>query len=324
MLNFRGHRFLGDGVCACCIGDKRVVSIDPTGTGSIRSKFNGTLAIRWRGLRAMVRQAIVDQDVLSLSSRGLMQMSNPAIQGGAPKIQMFQRWFDYALTAQVLSSDGTFMREFIRRGYDAGQSFAQTEIGRRVVPTHAGDREEAIFRLAVVEIQGIMDAVSQKASRAVASGLLHNQKPAAIVKAVQAAIDTVGISRSTALVELLVVKAFGEATLDVYEAANVKLVGLLPEQLLVRDARVRKFKASGSAGSRSRSTEGGPSERTIRRIKQFERNLEQFALVSVVTAGDKKVCQVCKRIAARGPYKINKARALIPAHPRCRCVFVPV
>jgi 8-oxo-dGTP pyrophosphatase MutT (NUDIX family) len=43
----------------------------------------------------------------------------------------------------------------------------------------------------------------------------------------------------------------------------------------------------------------------------------------VLTAGDDKVCKVCQRISDNGPYRISTARSLIPAHPHCRCAFVP-
>ena len=46
-------------------------------------------------------------------------------------------------------------------------------------------------------------------------------------------------------------------------------------------------------------------------------------LVNVLTAGDDRVCQDCEDIAADGPYELDEARALIPAHPNCRCAFIP-
>jgi hypothetical protein len=129
-------------------------------------------------------------------------------------------------------------------------------------------------------------------------------------------------------VELITIKAFSEATLDTYESAGVKRVGLVPESLVaapLRDARRTRVTPSSGAGSRSRRGEG-PGGRTVQRIKRHERGVESAlagALVNVETAGDENVCKVCRKIARNGPYKINKARSLIPAHPRCRCVFVP-
>jgi hypothetical protein len=325
MLKFRGHTFFDDGHCVCCVADERVVSIDPTGTNSLRSAFNSQLAIKWRGLRVLVRKMIVEQDILSMGSKGLMAMANPAIQGGASKTQMFQRWFDYAAGGQLLGGDGSFMRGYIEKGYDAGRSFAQGEVGF-YSNSLAGDRRDTIFQLAVVELQGIIEAVSQQAVRAVAYGLLHGQRPNTISRAVQSRIDAVGVPRSTSLVELLVVKAFSEGTLDVYESAGVRRVGLVPESLVAKTTDARKVSPTGRFGTRSRTGEA-PGERTIQRIKKQERETERAlvgGLVKVQTAGDNRVCKICRGIAKRGPYKINKARTLIPAHPRCRCVFVPV
>lgn len=326
MLAYKGHIFFdGAGQCGCCVGDARVVSVDPTGTKKLRTAFNSMLAIKWRGMKALTRQVIVQQDLLTMGAKGLMQIANPTVQGGATKTQMFQRWYDYIAQTQVLQGDGSWMREYIRRGYEAGVAFAQAEVGNYVSKL-AGDRQETIFQLAVVELQGIIEATSQQAVRAVAFGLLHGQRPNRIARAIADVIDKTGVTRSTALVELIVVKAFGEGTLDTYESAGVRRVGLLPETVLARrttDAR-RRITPSGPAGTRSRGET--PGLRTIQRIRKQERELEGAVpggLVNVETAGDDRVCPVCEKISNRGPYRINKARQLIPAHPRCRCVFIP-
>jgi ADP-ribosyltransferase exoenzyme len=46
--------------------------------------------------------------------------------------------------------------------------------------------------------------------------------------------------------------------------------------------------------------------------------------VEVITAGDNDVCIVCEDISNEGPYDLDTAEGLIPAHPWCRCAFVPV
>jgi hypothetical protein len=45
--------------------------------------------------------------------------------------------------------------------------------------------------------------------------------------------------------------------------------------------------------------------------------------VNTLTAGDDLVCQVCEDISEEGPYSLDEAQGLIPAHPNCRCAFVP-
>lgn len=44
------------------------------------------------------------------------------------------------------------------------------------------------------------------------------------------------------------------------------------------------------------------------------------ALVKVITAEDEMVCEKCQEIADNGPYTLEVARAMIPAHPNCRCL----
>ena len=50
---------------------------------------------------------------------------------------------------------------------------------------------------------------------------------------------------------------------------------------------------------------------------------DDFEEVWIVTAGDDDVCPECEDLEAEGPYDIDVAEDLIPAHPNCRCVFIP-
>jgi len=45
--------------------------------------------------------------------------------------------------------------------------------------------------------------------------------------------------------------------------------------------------------------------------------------VGIRTAGDDMVCEACQAIADGGPYDLDEARRLIPAHEDCRCVLIP-
>jgi hypothetical protein len=76
---------------------------------------------------------------------------------------------------------------------------------------------------------------------------------------------------------------------------------------------------------KSRYKREAKSSRTQQRREKAERELEARLQggVGILTAGDDKVCDDCNDIAAQAPYTIDKARDLIPAHPNCRCAFVP-
>jgi hypothetical protein len=45
--------------------------------------------------------------------------------------------------------------------------------------------------------------------------------------------------------------------------------------------------------------------------------------VNVLTAGDDRVCPICEDLEGGGPYDLDTALSLIPAHPNCRCALIP-
>lgn len=341
MLKYHGHVFdAGTPFCQCCkvTDKKRAVTVDPTNTGKLRAKFRMTMRQHWNQMRELTKAMLVKQDLLALKSGGLMQTHAPAITGAGSKIDIFQRWFDLALSNAVLQKDGSFMRPYLTSAYAAGVSFAQGLAKTGATHPHAGHRESALQSLARVELEGIIEAVSQQGVRAVSQGLLTNAKPMAIVRSVLNVIEKIGVNRSNAMIELLVVRAHAEASLDIYEAAGLKQVGLLPEtaaqaKVVTDETRQQKAKdrtkvsdapRARGPGSRSSRTRV-PSQSTISRIRRSELRIaaQLGENVNVRTAGDEKVCPVCEEISDNGPYYINVARSLIPAHPHCRCVFVP-
>jgi ADP-ribose pyrophosphatase YjhB (NUDIX family) len=90
-----------------------------------------------------------------------------------------------------------------------------------------------------------------------------------------------------------------------------------PETINVTDAK--------RSGPGSRTRKSTPSPSTIRRIEKTQRKIAaRFEEgVDVLTAGDNDVCIVCEDISDEGPYDLDEAEGLIPAHPWCRCAFVP-
>jgi hypothetical protein len=339
MLKYHGHTFRDSTYCACHkLGDaRRAALIDPTNTGKLRAKFRSAMRHRWNQMRELVKQMLVKQDLLALASGGLTQVHSPAITGAGSKMDVFQRWLDLALSNAVLQKDGSFMRGFLSEGYAAGVRHAQGLAKTDRTHPLAGHREQALITLARIELEGVMEAVSQQSMRAVSQGLLTGARPMAVTRSVLNIIEKVGVNRANAMIELLVVRAHAEASLDIYEAAGLKVIGLIPESRaqakVVTDAtRQQKAKAAKAIedarpigpGSRS-SRKSVPSARTIGRIRKAELRLAKSLgeNVNVQTAGDSDVCPVCEGIADNGPYNINLARSLIPAHPHCRCIFVP-
>jgi hypothetical protein len=329
-LVYDGHTFAGTrNECTCCT-DAAVAVIDPTNTSRLRGRFKQDFGLRWNKLRIAVRDILTKLDILSLRAGGLESTASPAL---AAKGEAFQRWFDNACDKVLIGGQGAWMRPYLSEAFAEGTAFGTRQVNTDIVNDGSSERSDALQMLARIELQGIAQAVSQQATRAVMNGLLTEERPMNIVRNVWAAIDKIGRLRTDALVELLVVRAHVEATLDVYEANGIATVGLLPEAVAARTlgardaARKSKAKTSKKVarpGSRSRGAV--PSKRTIQRVRALELKIAKQLgeKVNVETAGDENVCPVCEGISEGGPYTINRARALIPAHPRCRCVFVPV
>jgi hypothetical protein len=329
MLHFRGHIFDGRSTCACCVGDIKQSMRDPTGTMPLQRKFNTAFQIQWRVVKRAVRTMLVDRDLLSLKSNGLLQPVQPAMTAGGSKVLAFQRWFDQLLGTAISGGNGATARPFLQSAYSAGVEYAQQAIPRTVMATGVlNHRLDTLQTLAYVELQGICEAVSQQAVRAVANGLLHAQSAAQIARAVGERIDAIGVVRTQATVSFMTVKSFNEAVLDTYEAAKVTKVAIVPEAVPVKvttDAKRARIRINPNTGPGSRiSRTVTPSRSTVARIAKAALAVERLGKVNVRTAGDDNVCPICEDIADNGPYTINKARSLIPAHPRCRCTFVPV
>jgi hypothetical protein len=285
---------------------------DPTQTGAIRRRFEGDIANRLRVLKKLTRTALVDKDALgfgSLTVAGIGAMQRPPGQ----QVEAFQEWFWKAVVEVLIGREGAFSwtGQYVRAGYDRGWTRALTLSGTLLRPDHG--RADLLVDLAYSELEGIADALYQRAVRNLSEALLRGTGRATeIYVALAGAIDKIGLVRGRALAHTIVVRAHAEATLDGLEAAGVKLVSVEPERVprirphdslplsLLRDAKKKKAR--------------------LPRVAPDEVFPEE---VDVLTAGDDKVCPQCESIAENGPYEISEARGLIPAHPNCRCAFIP-
>lgn len=323
MLKYQGH-VVGDAVCSCGqIHDARRLRTDPTGTRGIRRALMAELDLRWRAVRKMIRSVLVDQDLLG--RRGGQIGADSAL-----RVSAFSDWITSMVQTSVL--DVGVVRSYVERASALGVRSASAEVGFGGVTR---GRTDLITGLAISELRAIGAQVAQQSARAVSAGLLQGWNTARVVREVVAVLDRVGIARSRLVADHVVVRAYNDATLDVFEQAGHDSVDVMPElraAVRVGDAR-KKRRKKPSPKQKSRKTGPGsrvsrartPSASTIRRITRMEAETEAWAKrVNVQTAEDDDVCSICLDIAENGPYSIDRARSLIPAHPRCRCAFVPV
>ena len=283
---------------------------DPTGTLSLQKKFQKELRMRWDAVRKQVPDAVLRNSDVHATINSII---------GDP-VKSFQSWIDEAMRQLVMGINGSWTLPYVRGAGDIGTQRAKTLVAAAqsppVNPPAYVDRVPVMQSLAISELQGIMDAVSQQAVREFTTGLMIVRAPNKTAKAIQNIIDTTGKRRSDMLANFMCVRTFGTATLDHYRANGVNSVGTVPERIVspspIRDAKAK----SGSRGGPLR----GPGLVRLRDKKQAP---DDEDLVEVLTAGDNDVCEECQDISDEGPYDLDEAESLIPAHPNCRCAFVP-
>lgn len=274
---------------------------DPTRTLDLRRKFIRVLEKRWKKLGRLITEAVATQDMFGLSVANARALQIVAMSSG--RVNAFQQWLDAALADTILGLDREhWIGAFVREAYQRGWITAQLQV-RRDLPLNI-DRADIITKLTIAELQGVIEAFSQRAVRAFSDGLLSHLPPATIARTLRKDVASVGIVRSRATVQTVIVRANGEAALDAFQMAGIERVGILPETL-PSPGRVHAIRDAA------------------RKVRRTRRRGARSELVEVLTAGDDDVCIVCQDIAEAGPYALADARGLIPAHPNCRCAFVP-
>jgi len=281
-------------------------SRDPTHTKRVRAAFRKAAQQRLWRLRAQLRIATVDHDILGLSGQSAV-----AYQPQALRLQAFHEWFASAASNALA---GPWPQWFIEQAWNQGSDEALKEgISRGWHQTPPGGAA-TVSQLAQQEIKGITAAMVQNVGREAEASLLLNKRRA--YQKLARAIDKYGELRLSLMADTLIVKAFNQAKLVTYKHNGVTHVGIEPElkppKRLHTDAKYAPRKRFG------------PVEFLIgKELKalglEFVPEPWTEELVNVVTAGDDLVCEECQDIADDSPYELDEAMALLPAHPQCRC-----
>lgn len=286
---------MGDHCCALHDANR---TTDPTHTTTIRRRFEGELARRFRRLKGLVNQSLIENDALGLRRQTIgdqaLRPGEFAFNRSGQKVSGFMEWLREQQAEGILDvTPGTPVREaadnawtniYVRRAYDKGVSDAAGRMRRAGAtvepswvnsafnrPIHA-DRLGLIYTRTFEQLKGITETMDQQISRVLAEGVATGQNPMQIARTINERVDKIGITRARVLARTEVISAHAEASINSYEEAGLEGVEIEAE---------------------------------------------------VSTAGDGRVCEECERLARNGPYTLQRARGMIPAHPRCRCAVLP-
>jgi hypothetical protein len=286
---------------------------DPTGTLGIRKDLYRSLNAGWNRVKQAVTKTVGQEDAFGLGS------STPSLStSSVGQLEVFSSWFGN-LEDRVFESLHPALEKAVEKGYALGAIQAKAQVGKPLQRASLPG-PGVVLVSATQDLQGVTSAALQQSSRFLSHALLQKHKPVLAARGVNLLVDSIGVSRSNLLASYAVVRAHAEGTLDAFQAMGVQYVGTIPERLpgkAFQDAPVELAKLKLKVAQPPKKPRTVAPRRV--RARPGERRL-----VSIVTAGDDKVCPVCEEISQNGPYPITQARGLIPAHPRCRCRFMAV
>lgn len=300
---------------------------DPTGTLPLQRQLAAELSRRWQRVRVAVGAQIGKADLLALSPTS----ATAAALSGQDKVGAAQSWVDATLRQVVVGhDDGVWLSSAVERAYAAGAQRASRTTGRPVSVDQA--RSGVHGAAAVAELEGIAEAVSQRVVRSVVGSLIAGDTPTTAARRAASAVNDVGVPRGKMLAAMSVVRAYSEGTLDGLAGLGVRRVSLVPElavvtkvaatDALTEDAprRTQQPRRASTGQFRPYASRLGAQRQS--EIRRAESRLGQLGMVNVLNMPG--ACERCQSIAEDGPYTIDEARGLVPAHPSCRCAFDPV
>lgn len=294
---------------------------DPTHTTWIRNEFSREMRKRFYELRGVIRKAIIDRDCFGMLKSfpfKAFQMAPPdcrafAFPRSADKIDAFMAWVKEQTERGILKNAtkgqlGTAIEKawagrYVETAYQTGIARARQEMrhagydvppiddtgGIAVAfnqPFHM-DRVGVLYTRLFNDLKGITDTMDMQLSRVLAQAMAEGKNPREIAR-------------------LLVKTISGPAgDLGITDTLGRFIPAQRRAQLLARTEIIRAH-----------------HQATIQEYKNW--GLEGVRVKAEwTTADDGRVCDECASMEGN-VYTIEEIQNMIPAHPQCRCVAIPV
>jgi hypothetical protein len=333
---------------------------DPTRSAGLRKHGRALVTRRVFELHRGLRQGFQEHDVVGL--RAAETTSPPLafinwMESVSHKLARAEGLIEHVIELN-LTTPQDWPRDLIEKSVERGIELVEAELRTSLMQLDASEVVKLHAAEATSEVRGIAGETMRRMVRHVVRALDTKAKPEVLMREMRATLEKITKLRLNLMINTSVVRAVNAGKLFAYEAEGITQVGVDPEWIphdhalghhhrdssaLVDAPRTRKAKRRARVArnkakrSRKRTVEevlvaeiaanvfgeqaAGFAEEALGLIEAAEE--EEVVLVGVLTAGDDKVCQDCEDIAEGGPYEIDEARELIPAHPNCRCAFIP-
>lgn len=296
-----------------------VYQYDPTRTTSLRNAFAAEARRRFRELEQAIWKAIVEEDCFVLTRATVYQLSTPGKQAfnfplDSDKVNGFMRWVRNQTQAGIVevgelqqvgtSLNSAWQNKYLFNSYKRGVIRARYEMKRAglnvpsldetgginsamINPFHL-DRLGAIYTRAYMGLVDITTNMEKIISHVLTDGLADGDNPRTIARMLVASINGQGMG-----------------DLAITDKVGRFIPARRRAEMLARTEVIRAHHYATIQEYKNWAVEGV--------VVQAE----------FMTAGDDRVCPDCE--SKQGNiYTLDEVQNLIPVHPQCRCVAIPV
>jgi len=291
---------------------------DPTHTLTLRNQFAAQMGNRWQPVKRDVKLTIVDNDAFGIQPErlhiGALAAAPPrsfVFGSSERRVVRFMEWLETQEDFGVLElirrpgvgGPTPWSNIWIDSGYQQGMRRGREELIRAgyAVPSFEGvpggvgaafnqpihaDRVAALYTRTFENLKSVVAATNAATRTTVADALAG------------------GLARGLAEGKNPLVVA-RELSRDVVNGLDK--IGRARMRMIARTEMIRAH-----------------NEGLFAEYQQLSTELMIEIKAEILTAGDDRVCLQCLDLESGGPYKLEVARMLLPAHPLCRCMALPV
>jgi len=306
----------------CCAEHMIAVNnkVDPTRTTALRDAYSMDMRRRFVAISRGIATAVYEKDCFGLNKNiQTFQVTPPNYQAFAnlsssDKLEAFLAWLQLQVDKGLLtigqflqigsSIEKSWTDEYTLDAYKRGVIRARAEMkkagydvptieetgGIMIVlgmPMHV-EKLALLYTRTFNELKGVTDAMHQQISRILAQGLADGDSSLLLAKKLVATINGKGA------LELGITDSLGRF-ISVQRRA----------EMIARTETIRSFTESSLQEYKNWGVEGLNVQAEWR------------------TAGDARVCPICESMEGK-VFTLENASGKIPAHPNCRCIFLPV
>ncbi len=298
------------------IGTYQEQRYDPTRTTTLRNAFARRMRVRFTDVVKSIEYAVVRQDVFGLNTVQANQVVRRQFDfpTNRQKIQAFIEWLQKQVDNGILtvgaipraggSIEDAWTDQYIMDSYKRGVIRARVEMKKagydvpsiensggidaviNSTPVHM-DRVGILFIRAFEELKGITNQMSTQISRVLSQGMADGDNPRLIARKLNKVITGTG------------------GDLGITDTLGRYIPAERRAEMLARTEIIRAHHKGMVQEYRTWGVEG------VQVMAEFR------------TAGDNRVCDICSSMEG-SRYTLDEAEGLIPVHPLCRCIILPI